>query len=155
MVQPQHVGAAERERVAQRVADDRRPQVPHVHLFCDVRRRKVNNDALGEARHDRGGAVDQHGLHVLCEPRAVQLDVDEARPCEPARPRVSVSGYPPTPVPKKAAVSGAHEVDSIIAMLATSSCATTASATARGALGTPSPPFFFSSAKMAIALLHW
>ncbi len=72
--------ADELEHAHQRIADDRRAQVPDVHLLGDVGRRVVDDDALrvGGQSHADALVAFQHGKLLLQE-RLVERDVDEAR----------------------------------------------------------------------------
>lgn len=55
-----------------------------MHLLRDVRRREVDDDALGHRRDHAAHAAHEDALHVRREPRARELDVDEPRAGEPA-----------------------------------------------------------------------
>ena len=84
MVQAQHRMATELEHLAQRVADNRRAKVTHVHLLGDVGRGVVDDHALRghRQRHRAARLVRDHPAQLLLHEWHSKLDVEEARACD-------------------------------------------------------------------------
>ena len=78
VVLPHDLVAEALEDSAERVADDRRAEVTHVHLFRDVRGRVVDNDLVAALR-DRHAEppVARERAHFLGEEIGSQREVDE------------------------------------------------------------------------------
>ena len=76
-----HGVAEELEHPHERVADDRRAQVPDVHLLGDVGRRVVDDDRArrGGGRRRRGARRPATAVELVGEERVVEREVDEAR----------------------------------------------------------------------------
>jgi len=79
VVLPHHLVPARLERVREGVADHRRPEVADVHLFGDVWRRVVYDDALLRARRHRL-RLDRHRLDHLRQQLVPQPNVQEPGP---------------------------------------------------------------------------
>ena len=66
VVEPEHVVSQELDEVGDGVADDGRPEVPHVHLLGDVGRRVVDDGALpvnrGSFSFSKIGKYKSHSL---------------------------------------------------------------------------------------------
>ena len=74
--------------LADGVTYDGGAQVAHMHLLCHVWRRKVHHNTLLHAWHyilkSTLENLNEDPLDVCCQPRPGELDVDEARPSQPA-----------------------------------------------------------------------
>ena len=77
MVDPQHVVAAELQHPANRVADDGRPQMPHVHLLGDVGGGEIDQHVFFGHR-GRFYPLGDDGLDGGEEQGGAEGDVDEA-----------------------------------------------------------------------------
>lgn len=65
------------------ISDDRRAQVPDVHLFRDVRRAVVDDDTLrGRSKRDAEPVVTEHRRQVRRQILGPDREVDETHPCQ-------------------------------------------------------------------------
>ena len=78
VIQAHYIDTAVLERVAYRVTEDSRSQVPDMHLLGHVGRREVDDGALaGQPGGPCGDSVDEHGVDTLRDVIPGDLDVDE------------------------------------------------------------------------------
>mmetsp|Transcript_62925 Transcript_62925/g.103843 ORF Transcript_62925/g.103843 Transcript_62925/m.103843 type:complete len:425 (-) Transcript_62925:431-1705(-) len=77
VVHADNLVAAELERAAEALPNDRGPQVPNVHLLRDVWGREVDKDSLLSLPR-RLKSVLEHAVQLLLDVVLVDLDVDEA-----------------------------------------------------------------------------